>query len=136
MGLGEGNGIDADVKRLILESIESVEHVEILLLLRANADRGWSAKDVTQKLRNSEESAQRRLADLASKGALVQVPGTDPTAYQYSPANEAQGRILDKLAKTYAERRVSVIELIFSKPRERIQVFADAFRLRKDKDDG
>jgi hypothetical protein len=38
-----------------------------------------------------------------------------------------------QLAKDYAERRVSVITLIFSKPVDKLRTFADAFRLRKDK---
>ncbi len=36
------------------------------------------------------------------------------------------------LAEGYAERRVTVINLLFSKPVERIRTFADAVRLRKD----
>ena len=50
-------------------------------------------------------------------------PGNDPELDQ----------AVVRLAKDYAERRVTVITLIFSKPVDKLRTFADAFRLRKDK---
>ena len=44
-------------------------------------------------------------------------------------------KVVAAVADAYAERRYTVIDVIFSKPAERIRVFADAFRLRQD-DDG
>jgi hypothetical protein len=43
---------------------------------------------------------------------------------------------VNDLARAYAERRVNVIALIFSKPATSLRHFADAFRLRKDRSDG
>ena len=41
-------------------------------------------------------------------------------------------RLVDALAYAYGERRLQVMRAVFSRPAENIQVFADAFRLRKD----
>ena len=41
--------------------------------------------------------------------------------------------MLERLAEIYAKHLVPVTNLIHSKPKPRIQEFADAFRLRKDK---
>jgi len=125
------NGIDLDVKTFILEKVESVEHVEILLLLHAHPERDWSADEISQTLRNSRESANLRLSDLAGKG-ILRPSASDSTRYRYAPRDHKLAETVDKLVTTYSERRVSVINLIFSKPLERIQVFADAFKIRKD----
>lgn len=132
--MGSGD-IDAAVKSFIHDKIESVEHLEILLLLHAQAERTWSAEEVVASLRNELESARIRLADLAQKRLLaVDLQGQTGTAsprYRYAPVGPLAAAV-DKLAATYSMRRVTVIQLIFSKPLDRIQVFADAFKLRKD----
>jgi hypothetical protein len=61
----------------------------------------------------------------------------DPRTFHYAPAS---GSPLDaavaQLARDYAERRVTIITLIFSKPVDKLRSFADAFRLRKDNPNG
>jgi hypothetical protein len=57
------------------------------------------------------------------------------SAYRYA-ANAELGRAVDDLAVAYAERRYAVIELIFSRPTDKLQFFSRAFRLRRDDDDG
>jgi hypothetical protein len=124
------NGFDVDVRALILEKIDSIEHIEILLYLAANPDVPTTADAVAQKLRISADSAALRLADLAQKG-LARASDTPP-AYVFHPESERLAAAVAKLQAAYRERRVSVINLIFSKPLAKIQVFADAFKIRKD----
>lgn len=126
--------MDNDVRVFVLNMIDSFEQMEILLLLHANQEQDWQAIDVTNKLRNTEASVIERLNDLENKGLLrSRAPdGPGSNVYQYSPRDQALARTVDALAKTYAERRASVINLIFSKPLAKIQTFADAFKLRKD----
>lgn len=128
--------IDKDVKRFVLERIKSIEHLEILLLLAGQPCREWTATDVSQKLRNSEVSAANWLQDLATQNILRLRRATPPQSFAYDPSATAFSDVITKLAKTFTERRVSIYNLIFSKPLEKIQVFADAFQLRRKEDKG
>lgn len=123
-----------DVKKLIADHIVSVEQLEVLLLLHAEAGREWSAKTVADQIRTSESSAATRLADLRARGFLDEAGGS-PTTYRYAPAPK-RARDVDLLAQVYAQKRYTVIDLIFSKPIDNLRVYADAFRFRKDDSDG
>ncbi len=122
------------VQRFISTHIDSIEKLEVLLLLRMRTDREWSAKDVSLELRITEASAAMRLADLAASRLLMEVASTPPS-YRYSPASHEDAQDVSELQDTYSTRRVSVISFIFSKPLEKVRGFADAFRLKRDKDD-
>src|SRR3954470_22293133 len=106
--------------------IDSIEKLEVLLLLRNRTDRPWTASEVALELRITEASSAARLEDLASSGMLVSNGGT-PAAYRFSPTHSDDVRAISELATAYAERRVSVITFIFSKPQERVPGFANAF---------
>ena len=72
--------------------------------------------------------------DLEGRGLLVS-DGATPPGYRYAPARSEEEVAVAELAQSYAERRVSVISFIFSRPLETVRGFADAFRLKRDKDD-
>jgi hypothetical protein len=61
--------------------------------------------------------------------------GPEPQ-YQFAPVDPAIAPAVAALAGLYATHRVSIISMIFSKPADRLRSFADAFRFRKDKNDG
>jgi hypothetical protein len=115
--------------------VDSIEKLEVLLLLRARTERQWTASEVALELRITEVSAAARLEDLASSGLLVGDQGT-PVAYRYSPVSSEDVRSIAELAAVYAERRVSVITFIFSKPQARVRGFADAFLLKPRQESG
>jgi hypothetical protein len=128
--------ITSEVRAFIADYIDSVVQLEILLLLHAQPDKQFGAADIATQLRIDSAWADAQLAQLCRRG-LVTSSG-QPVIYHYGPADPRLGRSVDELIKAYADRRVSVISLIFSKPVDKIQSFADAFRIRprKDKTDG
>jgi hypothetical protein len=123
------------VQRFISTHIDSIEKLEVLLLMRARADREWNARDVSMELRITEASAAARLQDLTARRLLVEYVGP-PLSYRYHPASTEDAQAVAELQETYNTRRVSVISFIFSKPLDKVRGFADAFRLKRDKDDG
>ena len=124
--------IPKEVKRFIADHIDSVEALEVLLLLRDHPGRGWSAEEVSRELYTQTESAAKRLAELQSINLLT---ATDEPnlLYRYSPGTDALDQIVSGLSKAYKERRVTVIGLIFSSPSDKIRTFADAFKIKRDK---
>lgn len=124
--------VPTPVLNFIRENIESVEQLEILLLLYQKNDRSWTPDEVARELRSSPQSARKRLAVFELKGFVRQI---DPTSnsYQYDPRDISIDERIKALAEAYQLRRVTIIDVIFSKPNEKIQVLADAFKFREDK---
>lgn len=126
-----GDPISADVRRFISAYIDSVELLEVLLLLRASAEREWSADSVSGELRSNPASVAKRLTDLCERG-LVSMRESAPPLYAYHPGTAELDSAVKGLAQAYAERRTRVIDLIFSKPIDTLRHFSDAFKFRKD----
>jgi hypothetical protein len=127
--------ISQDVKDFIATHIDSVEQLEVLLLLQNDATQEWSAESLAKELRIDAAWAGARLIDLFGRG-LLSVRESPDFLYHFNPKFSQSTRIVSQLAETYAQRRVSVINLIYSKPLDNILVFAEAFRLKKEKPDG
>lgn len=128
-----GAALPQRVQRFLLTHIDSIEKLETLLLLRARTERAWTASAVARELRITETSAAARLAELSTE-RLLQREEVPAGAWRYSPASDDDVRAVAELATTYTERRVSVISFIFSRPLERVRVFADAFLIKQDWD--
>ncbi len=128
-------GLPPRVQRFITTHIDSLEKLEVLLLLRARSEREWTASAVSLELRITESSAAMRLADLAARGLLVS-NGATPPSYCFRPKDSEDVQAVAELAMVYGAKRVSVISFIFSRPLDKVRGFAEAFVLKKDKDGG
>jgi hypothetical protein len=115
------------VRSLVGEHIVSVEQLEILLLLHQHSDREWSAAQVNDEIKSSVTSVRERLANLEARGFLRR----QADLYRYDAANLNDAAVAE-LATAYSQRRFTIIELIFSKPLEKLRGFARAFRIRGD----
>lgn len=123
------DSVTTEVLEFIDACISSVEELEILLLLWSTRDRGWSADQVSQELRTSTMSAERRLKSLGEAGLLRQYDGN---LFQFSPASSERDRLVGEVANAYRGFRVRITERIYNKPNT-LKSFADAFIVRKDK---
>jgi hypothetical protein len=124
-------GIAPEVQAFIADHIESVVQVEVLLHLYGHPTTDYRASDIGKGLAIDPAWADAQLQNLCARGLLTCGPGADP-AYRYGPKSPDMERAVAGLARAYADRRVTVIGLIFSKPSDQLRNFADAFRLRKD----
>ena len=110
-----------------------MEQLEVLLLLSSQPDRDWSPEAVFAAIQSSHASVTHRLQNFLEEGLLIQ-PG--PMTFRYSPKTAALAEAVRGLAAIYKEKRVKVIELIYRKPVDDVQSFADAFKFRKDNPNG
>ena len=120
--------IPADLRDFILRYIDSVAHLEALLLLRASPETAWEAVAVAARLYSSAEQAGEVLAQLCDERLLVCENGL----YRYGGQPPEHIAMIDRLADSYAKQLIPITNLIHSKPR-RIRQFADAFKFRKDR---
>ncbi len=129
------DGIPPRVKQFITDHLDSVMQLEMLLLLAGHAERVWTAGELAQQLRIDPAWVDVQLSTMAA-GGLVVATGGSPAQFRYEPRIPELGQTVDELSQTYADRRVTVIGLIFAKPTDKIRSFADAFRIRKERSDG
>jgi DNA-binding IclR family transcriptional regulator len=104
-----------------------VGQLEVLLLLRAAADKEWTANEVARAVVTQPPSALGWLRQLVADGLVTQTG----ERFRYGPRDLAAERAVDQLADSYAKYRVAVVGLIFSKPSEDVRAFSEAFRLRR-----
>jgi hypothetical protein len=113
-------------------NIESISHLEILLLLR-EVGKALTAAQINEKQRSSIPSIERILEFLAAHGLVVSCTDSGPKTYQYSPSSYKLSDSVNELADHYENYPVRVITAIYS-PADPLQSFADAFRFRKETD--
>jgi DNA-binding IclR family transcriptional regulator len=125
------NGLPPDVHQFLYQHVESVEQLEVLILLLGHPERGWSPDEVARELYSHPASIARRLAMLLGQGLLREI---EPGCYQYAPRTDELHATTLHVAEMYRERRVAVVTLIASKPIENVRAFSDAFRIRGNKE--
>ncbi len=118
------------VRRLIVEEIESIAQLETLLLLYRSPERTWTPDQVSIELRIDPRWTAEQLTVLERRGFLSQ--SSDPPSYRFHAATPEMASAVALLAESYADRRVAVIALIYSRPRDPIRLLADAFRVRRE----
>lgn len=117
--------LSESLERFIRERLPSIEQIEIVLLLRSDAARAWSAPEVSERLGTPPESTAMRLFLLASNG-VVMFEGSGVPRYKYV-ANE----LVEELEVAYNERRAALLDIVGGQTRDPLRSFADAFKLKK-----
>ena len=125
------SGFSDELDKFIAAEINSLEQLEILLLLSGNPHRWWTALDVYNVIKSSTQSVADRLNQMAERGFL-KAEADNEMRFQFAPADERIWGIVSELRNAYKERSVKVVQAIYSKPPDAVQEFARAFRLRKD----
>jgi hypothetical protein len=136
-GWREGHGrfrnsdrmIPSDIREFILQRLNSIAELEALLLLWRNPDQDWDKVSLARRLYITEPLAGRVLLQLRAQNLVEENNGF----YRYGRSSEALGVIVDRLAQLYTTHLIPITHLVHSKASSRIQEFADAFVLRKDK---
>lgn len=121
------------LERFLRTSIRSVWELELLLLLRKAPSRAWSADELIRQLRASGLVINDALAALQRANLVA---AEEAGCFRYRPADAELAAVVDELAEAYANLPASIMDVIWSTPRSNIEIFADAFRIRKDKDNG
>ncbi len=122
--------ITTDIERFIHDNINSVEQLEVLLLIAAPPQKEWSAGEVSEKIYRQPDSVASRLEDFRDRG-ILSVRKESLLLYRYVPSAQLDV-VIRGLERAYEVRRDAVIRLIFTRPPDALRVFSDAFRIRRD----
>lgn len=119
------------VDQFILEKIDSVSHLEALLLLWNSRPKQWSPEDMARRLYVEAKIARGLLADLQRSDLAVDVSGS-AEAYCYESRSEERDRLIESVDATYRYQIVRISNLIHSKGSSAVRDFARAFRFTKE----
>jgi hypothetical protein len=128
--------VDPDVRKLLIEKIDSFEKLEVLALLCAERTLAFTQRTASARLRLSESLVQTALLDLCAAGILDK----QGEEYRYQPLTNGLSKQVEGLCTAYNEDRIAVLNVLTKGALERIRgsaanAFADAFRLRGKKGD-
>lgn len=124
--------IATQVEQFLRASIDTVPHLEALLLIFQTPATVWSVAELAARIYVSDKQAGAILEDLARRSLIARVEPAPPK-YQFLPRSQAQTDLLDQVAQSYRTQLVQVTRFIHSNASGSVRDFARAFRL-KDND--
>lgn len=117
------------LKAFLGQRLSSLDQIEVVMLLRADPARSWTAPEVAAALGTAPEPAAMRLFLLASGGLIAFEPRAIPR-YRYASVDEETNSMLQELSEVLAADRDAVMAAV-APPRDPIRSFSDAFKLKK-----
>ena len=120
------DALPAPLRSLIVHHMPSMDHVAVLLALRAEPEVSLPPADVARRTRLDRDVINKVVRDLATS-SLVQ---RDGDGFRYAPPAELLPTI-EQLAHMYRTKPVTLVRALYDRPARAAQSFADAFRLRK-----
>ncbi len=122
-----------DVLRFIFERIESVPHLEALLLIWNSRPQPWLVEDLAKRLYVDRNVALGLAQDLTSQGLISRNPGP-PEQFCYESKSGESDHLIAALQAKYKVEIVTVSNMIHRKMSSAVRDFADAFRFKKERD--
>ena len=120
-----------DVYEYILEKIDSVPHLEAVILLWNSRPVGWTAEELASRIYVPTERTAEILQDLIRQQLVQQ---TSPQRFSYLPRSEEQNEWMFRVDTAYRREIVRISTMLHSKASSSVREFARAFRFKKDRD--
>jgi len=117
----------AEIDRFLLAEIDSIPHLEALLLLWNSRPRRWPVEELSRGLYVPLSRAQAIVHDLREKGMIV--VESDECAYNDAYRHDSMVAEIDS---AYRQELVRITNLVHSKASSAVRDFARAFKLKKD----
>lgn len=121
--------IPAAVERFILDSIDTVPHLEALLLIFQSPATAWGVQELAARIYVSDKQAAAILEDLTRRSVITRIEQS-PAKYQFTGRSPEQTQLLDQVAQAYRTQLVQVTRFIHSNASASVRDFARAFRLK------
>jgi predicted ArsR family transcriptional regulator len=120
--------VRSQVDEFVLAEIESVPHLEALLLLWNSRPKQWSLEQMANALYISEEATHTILQDLIQRDLIKK---DDSGSYFYN-SDFKHKTLIEELDKAYRRELLRITRMIHSKAPLSVREFARAFRFKKD----
>ncbi len=97
--------------------------------MRATQCRNWTAEELSAQLRGSVALVEDILSGFVRAQIVI---AEQNRRYRYRPIDRATENLVYQLAKIEAEYPMAIVKEIVRAPNEKIRVFVDAFRFKRD----
>lgn len=133
--------IPEDIRLFLLEHVESYEQLDILALLRPQADRSFSCDDIAGATGMSLSAVETALDGLRQGGILSGSADRGGQRFRYTPSDPEIDGLVERLLRAYKENPLGIVKLMSANAIERvrtyaIRAFANSFVLERKKKDG
>ncbi len=126
-------GPETDVYEYILEKLDSVPHLEAVILLWNSRPVGWTVEELASRIYVPTEKVAEILQDLLRQ-QLIQQSAASPPRFSYLPRNDEQNEWMFRVDTAYRREIVRISTMLHSKASPSVREFARAFRFKKDRD--
>jgi hypothetical protein len=123
-----------ELQRLIYEHLPTMDHVELLVFLVRAAPEPRDLPEIVSRVAAHNETIGSKLEELVKSGLVAAEREGDVRRYRYAPAGLKQRFAVEALLEAYEKRQVTLIRLIYERPTDAAQQFADAFLFKKPKE--
>ncbi len=120
------------VDQFILDQIDTIPHLEALLLVWGRRPKAWTVDEIAKELYVSQELALRVLKDLVQRDLLEETP-SPASQYQYRSRSLEHDKLVALVDATYRRELIRVSGMVHSKASSAVRDFARAFRFTKEK---
>jgi DNA-binding MarR family transcriptional regulator len=122
-----------DPYKFIKERIDTVPHLEALILFWNSRPVGWTAEELASRLYVAPGQIDSIIRDLTREQLIRQVAGS-PEKHSYFPLNHEQNELMHSVDAAYRRDLVRISGMIHSKASSAVREFARAFRIRKERE--
>lgn len=124
---------EMNVYEFILENIDSVPHLEALVLLWNSRPVAWTPEELASRLYIPGEKVANLLADLVRVQLIAKSTGSS-AKFSYNLRSEEQDEMMRLVDSAYRRDLVRISTMIHSKTSPSVREFARAFRIKKERD--
>ena len=124
---------ELDPYQFVLENIDSVPHLEVLMLLWNSRPVGWTKEELASRLYVETQNSGEVLNDLVRLNLVTKTDGA-PAKYSYSARSKELNELMEQVDSIYRRDLVRISTMIHSKASSAVREFSRAFRFKKDRD--
>jgi DNA-binding MarR family transcriptional regulator len=122
-----------DAYEFILNKIDSVPHLEALMLLWNSRPVGWTCAELGSRLYIPLDKVSDLLRDLVRMQFIAE-SSTEPSRYSYISKSPEQDELMRTVDTAYRQDLVRISTMIHEKASPAAREFARAFLLKKSND--
>ena len=124
---------EMDPYEFILDKVDTVPHLEALMLLWNSRPVGWTCAELASRLYIPLDKVSDLLRDLV-RMQFISESFTDPPRYSYVSRASEQDELMRMVDTAYRQDLVRISTMIHAKASPAIREFARAFRFKKSDD--
>ncbi len=123
--------VPAEIKKFILENIRSVAALELLLFLFERRPQAFTFEQLVQELRSNISLVTALVQNLEAKKWIQSDEVNGQSLVKLAELDSINLKLFRLLLESFSKKRMTLIDLIYMSPLEKLRQFSAAFKIRK-----